>query len=74
MSLAVDIYGTLINLPDKKDFIEDWGTTNPKEQYWRRKELPDFFDEVKKDEDGNAILNEEQSKYAKEEVRRVLGI
>lgn len=70
MSLAVDIYGTLINLPDKKDFIEDWGTTNHKEQYWRRKELPDFFDEVKKDEDGNAILNEEQSKYAKEEVRR----
>ncbi len=70
MSLSIDIYGSLINIKENPDYVEDWGTNDPKEQYWRRKELPDYFDEVKKDEDGNAILNYEQSLYAKEEVRR----
>ena len=71
MALAVDIYGSLITLPDNdKSYVETWGTDNPKLQKWRRKELPDYFDEVKKDEDGNALLNVQQSEYAKEEVRR----
>jgi len=71
MALAVDIYGSLITLPDNdKSYVETWGTDNPKLQKWRRKELPDFFDDVKKDEDGNALLNAEQAAYAKEEVRR----
>lgn len=66
----LDIYGT--SVPIKyDDFIEDWGYPNDiTMQYWRRKELPDFFDDVKKDEDGNALLNEQQSEYAKEEVKR----
>jgi hypothetical protein len=68
--LAIDIYGSLINIPDTEPFIEDWGTSDPSEQYWRRKELPDFFDTVSKDDDGNALLNAQQSAYAKEEVRR----
>lgn len=73
MGLAINIYGTLVTLPDLKDgeFIEDWGTDNPKEQFWRRRELPDIFDEeIKFDSDGAAILNPEQKKYANEEVRR----
>lgn len=70
MALAVDIYGSIIQVPDKPIYIEDWGTDNPKLQKWRRKELPDIFDDVKKDEDGNALLNAEQAEYAKEEVRR----
>jgi hypothetical protein len=71
MGLAVDIYGSLITLPDTSEHIEDWGYPNdPSMQYWRRKELPDIFDNVKKDEDGNAILTPEQAEYAKEEVRR----
>lgn len=70
MPLAIDIYGSLIQVPDNPTYIETWGTDNPKLQKWRRKELPDIFDEVKKDEDGNALLNTEQAAYAKEEVRR----
>jgi len=70
MPLAVDIYGSLIQVPDTPVYIEKWGTDNPRLQKWRRRELPDFFDDVKKDEDGNAILNAEQAEYAKEEVRR----
>ncbi len=70
MGVSVDIYGTMINIPERDFFIEDWGTNDPTEQYWRRKELPEIFDNVKKDEDGNAILNTAQSEYAKEEVRR----
>lgn len=72
MSLAVDIYGSLIHIKDCDGYIETWGTDNPKEQYWRRKELPDIFDEVNKDDDGNAILNPAQKEYAKEEVRRCI--
>lgn len=70
MPLAIDIYGSLITLPEKHEYIETWGTDNPKLQKWQRKELPDIFDDVKKDEDGNALLNSEQAAYAKEEVRR----
>jgi len=70
VGLAVDIYGSLITVPDCKTYVETWDTDNPKLQKWRRKELPDIFDEIKKDEDGNAILNSVQSDYAKEEVRR----
>jgi hypothetical protein len=40
------------------------------EQYWRRNELPDFFDDVEYDKDGNAILNETQKQYAKAEVEK----
>ena len=71
MALAIDVYGSLITLPDNdKSYVETWGTDDPKLQKWRRRELPDFFDDVKKDEDGNALLNVQQSEYAKEEVRR----
>lgn len=70
MSEAINIYGTTVHLKHD-DFVEDWGFPNePSMQYWRRRDLPDYFDEVKKDEDGNALLNTEQSLYAKEEVRR----
>ena len=71
MNLAIDVYGSLITLPETENtYVENWGTDNPSEQYWRRRELPDIFDDVKRDEDGNALLNAEQSLYAKEEVRR----
>jgi hypothetical protein len=70
VALAIDIYGSLITLPESNAYVETWGTDNPKLQKWRRKELPEIFDDVKKDEDGNALLNAEQAAYAKEEVRR----
>jgi hypothetical protein len=72
MSLAVNIYGTTVQLPTPPigEYVETWGTDNPKEQYWRRKDLPSMFEDVKFDADGAAILNADQRKYAAEEVRR----
>lgn len=68
--LAIDIYGSLINISNNPDYIEDWGTDNPKEQFWRRKELPEIFDDVALDDDGNPVLTDEQEEYATEEWRR----
>ena len=72
MHFAVDIYGTLVNIqePNSSHNVENWGTDNPAEQFWRRQELPSIFDEVEFDEDGNAILNDEQEIYAAEERKR----
>jgi hypothetical protein len=70
MGDVVNIYGTNIVLPNPPDNIEDWGTDNISEQYWRRIELPSFFDNVEFDKDGVALLTKEQSEYAAEEVRR----
>lgn len=73
MSSTIEIFGTLIELPEQPpiDKIEDWGyPDNPSEQYWRRKELPNFFKLVEFDKDGNALLNKEQADYAREEVKR----
>jgi len=72
MGDVLNIYGTKITLPDVPSTgIEDWGTSNPKEQYWRRKEVPDgLFDEVSFDAEGGAKLNPEQKAYAKTEVDR----
>jgi hypothetical protein len=70
--MQVNIYGSLIEVPDigRAGKIEDWGTNDHAEQYWRRRELPDFFEEVEFDKDGNVLLSEEQEVYAREEVRR----
>lgn len=69
--LSVDIYGSLCrtgNVP-LDTLIEGWGL--PKElQFWNRKELPDYFDDVRYDSDGNALLTNEQKQYASIEVER----
>jgi hypothetical protein len=70
MGLSVNIYGALIRIPDEPIIIENWSTDNPKEQYWRRKELPEIFDEVEYDKDGVALLTPEQQAYASIEVER----
>lgn len=71
MQQTIHIYGVDIRLPNPPPLETIDGYDLPKEeQYWRRRELPDFFDTIKRDEDGNALLNAEQSEYAKEEVRR----
>lgn len=67
----VNIYGTIVKLPNSNgQYVENWGTNNPKDQYWRRKEIPDFFYEVEYDKEGNALLTNSQIEYASEEVRR----
>lgn len=67
---TIQVYGTQIKLPESTGKIESWGTDVASEQYWRKKELPDYFEEVEYDKDGNAILNHIQRDYALEEVRR----
>jgi hypothetical protein len=69
--LAIDIYGTLVYTPDNipEHLIEGYNLPR-EEQYWKRKELPDIFDDVDYDKDGNAILNYEQQAYASIEVER----
>jgi len=66
----IEIYGTKIAIPSYDGGVENWGTDIPEEQYWRKKDLPDYFKDVEYDKDGNALLNTEQRKYALEEVRR----
>lgn len=70
MSNKVVIYGAEVTIPDIPTQVEDWGTSIPSEQYWRRNPIPDYFEEVEYDREGNAILTNEQRKYALEEVRR----
>lgn len=70
MSEVIEIYGTKITLPNIPENIEDWGTDIAEEQYWRRKDLPKFFEQVEYDKEGNALLTFQQREYAKEEVRR----
>lgn len=69
--LAVDIYGSLVHLPEPPlpDIIDGWQIPQ-KEQKWVRKELPDFFDDVKVDKEGVAFLTPEQKRYAAKEVER----
>ncbi len=72
MYQEVEIYHTKVRvpLPQDGDEVEDWGTDDPKEQYWRRRELPEIFDDVEFDRDGVALLTREQQAYAMREVRR----
>lgn len=69
--LAVDVYGSLIHLQEHplETLIDGWGLPKT-EQHWRRKELPDIFNKVDFDKDGNALLTPAQRQYALQEVRR----
>lgn len=69
--LSVNIYGQLCYYPDAPpdSLIEGWDLPKS-EQYWRRKELPDYFDLINYDEDKNALLTPQQRAYAQIEVRR----
>jgi hypothetical protein len=72
MGEKITIYHTDIELPEQPpiDEIENWGIDIPSEQYWRRKPLPDFFEEVEYNKEGDALLNTEQREYAIKEVNR----
>jgi len=70
LSQAINIYGTDIKLPEQPEVIENWGTDNPNEQYWRRYDIPSYFELVDFDKEGNALLTDRQRDYAQEEVRK----
>jgi hypothetical protein len=67
---VLEIYGTLVSIPKSTGYVENWGTNITSEQYWQHRDLPDYFEQVEYDKDGNALLTLEQRKYAIEEVRR----
>ena len=69
--MTVDIYGSLVYLPDEtpESLIDGWNLPQ-REQKWKRKELPSIFDLTEFDKDGNAILTQQQRTYAATEVER----
>lgn len=72
MGEIVEVYGTQITLPDPPDDseIEDWGTNDPSEQFWRRKPLPNIFKKVNREGD-NIVLTAEQEAFAERELDRI---
>ena len=71
----VEIYGTKVRVPSPETakYIEDWGETDPVNQYWRRRELPEMFEDVKLDKNGDPIFNQEQIDYALKEIDRCIN-
>lgn len=71
MRETAHIYGIDILLPEHPSIYKIYGNEYPlKEQFWRRIELPDFFETVSYNKEGDLILNKQQQDYATEEVRR----
>lgn len=72
MGIVINIFGTPVPMPEitPETIIEDWGESDPYEQFWRRRELPSFFHLVEYDKEGNALLDNAQSEYAHKEVDR----
>lgn len=71
MRETAHIYGVDILLPEHPPLENIYGNEYPiKDQYWRRIELPDFFETVSYNKDGDLLLTPQQKKYADEEVRR----
>jgi len=72
MGDKIEIYHTIIELPVQPNIkdIENWGESESHLQFWRRPELPDFFEQVEYDKNGDALLDLRQREYALEEVKR----
>jgi hypothetical protein len=72
MPEKIDIYGSLISVPDAPDDKSKilYHDLPRKEQKWKRQELPEYFETVEYDKEGNLILTLEQEAYASEELRR----
>lgn len=71
MANKIDIYGTVITLPERPKDNEGLNYGLPrKEQKWKRTPLPDFFDKVEINKQGDLILTSQQERYAAEEVKR----
>jgi len=72
MGKKIKIYGTEIELPEQPPIeeIENWGENDTKNQFWKRLDLPNFFEYVEYDKEENVLLTKEQEIYAREEVRR----
>lgn len=69
--LSIDVYGTMCHTPNEvlETLVDGYGLPK-EEQYFRRKPLPDYFNDIKYDSDGNALLTPQQKAYASIEVER----
>jgi len=71
VSDKIEIYGSIISLPEKpKDEDALYYGLPRNQQKWRRTQLPSYFDKVEYDKNGNLILTHQQEIYASEEVKR----
>ncbi len=71
MRETVHIYGIDILLPEHPPLNNIYGNIfTVKDQYWRRIELPEFFETVSYNKEGDLLLTAEQKNYADEEVRK----
>lgn len=71
MAEKIQIYGSNVILPERPEDKDALYYGLPRnQQKWRRNPLPDFFDKVEYDKQGNLSLTARQEKYADEEVRR----
>jgi hypothetical protein len=69
MSDIVEVYGTKIRLPEQPNQEEILNYGLPiKQQKWVKKELPQYFDRVEYNKNGDLILTYEQELYARQEV------
>lgn len=72
MGDIIEIYGTKITLPDQPAGAEiDYWDKPKKEQYWRRKPLPEIFDHVATDDAGKPVLSVKQQEYVNKEIERI---
>jgi hypothetical protein len=71
MGEVVEIYGTKVRLPDEPPKGEILYHDQPREkQKWVKADLPEIFESVEIDKNGDLILTPEQEAYASQEVRR----
>jgi len=67
----IQIYGSTITLPEKPKDEDALNYGLPRsQQKWERKPLPEYFEKVEYDKQGNLTLTPQQEQYASEEVRR----
>jgi hypothetical protein len=71
MGDVIEIYGSKIRLPDEPPISEMLYCDLPyKKQKWVKEDLPEYFDAVEIDKNGDVVLTLEQRLYATEQVKR----
>lgn len=68
---SINIYGTIVTLPERPDDKDAINYGLPRhQQKWRRQQIPSYFDTVQYDKSGNLILTSIQESFAEVEVKR----
>lgn len=72
MGDVIEIYGSKIRLPDEPTNTDEilYYNLPRNQQKWVKDSLPEYFESVEVDKNGDLLLTPEQEAYAAEEVRR----